>query len=126
MSVLLCCPVHHHPNVSLLWCNWASTSEQITVKSFILQIKKMVNEALAQQGLKSASRRAKVKEELYDQMEEALEEQVGSCMWHCLLQIEILLQFFFANCQSNCIFLHCLSGHLRLGSCKVLHINLTS
>lgn len=42
-----------------------------------LQIKKMVNEALAQQGLKSASRRAKAKEDLYGEMEEALEEQVS-------------------------------------------------
>lgn len=36
----------------------------------------MVDDALTQQGLKSANRRAKAKEDLYEQMEEALDEQV--------------------------------------------------
>jgi hypothetical protein len=41
-----------------------------------VQVKKMVEEALAKHGLKSASQRAKMKAQLYEEMEEALEEQV--------------------------------------------------
>lgn len=79
------------------------------LSSFILQIKKMVNEALAQQGLKSAKRRAKIKEDLYDQMEEALEEKVGRCMLSCLLQADICLKYYLApTVNPSCIFLHCL------------------
>jgi FKBP-type peptidyl-prolyl cis-trans isomerase (trigger factor) len=36
----------------------------------------MVEEALAKHGLKSASQRAKMKEQLHEEMEEALAEQV--------------------------------------------------
>ena len=57
-----------------------------------LQIKKMVNEALAQQGLKSASRRAKAKEDLYGEMEEALEEQVSD-----VFVLFLLRKLFFTS-----------------------------
>lgn len=41
-----------------------------------LQVKKMVEEALAKHGLKSASQRAKMKEQLYEEMQDVIDGQV--------------------------------------------------
>lgn len=52
-----------------------------------MQVRKMVEEALTKHGLKSASQRAKMKEQLYEEMEEALQEQVLACAriaWMCV------------------------------------------
>lgn len=48
-----------------------------------VQVKKMVEEAMAKHGLKSANKRAKIKEDLWEEMEEALLEQVCClCCFH--------------------------------------------
>jgi SDA1 len=43
-----------------------------------MQIKKMVEDAMLKHGLKSASAKARMKEKLYEEMEEAFDEQVAT------------------------------------------------
>ena len=73
----------------------------------------MVEEALAKHGLKSASQRAKMKEQLYEEMQETLDEQVCTSLYSVWFQIDATVRHAWAIRNSSkkppqaCISLFC-------------------